>query len=449
VNVFLDSIGCRLNQSEIEHMAAQFVQAGHQLCDRPGKADTVVINTCSVTKAAAADSRSAARRHHRANPQAAIVLTGCWSTMAPKAAAALPGVTRLVPNASKDNLVPQLLDRPLGEFDLEPVSRRPVPGLRLRTRAFIKAQDGCDNHCTFCLTTLARGPARSQPPEVVVSKVQAAVEAGVQEAVLTGVELGAYGHDLGQPWNLASLIRLILRRSAIPRLRLSSLEPWHVPPDFFRLWEDPRLCRQLHLPLQSGSRKTLRRMARPMGPLQFARIVEHARRTIPGVAITTDLIAGFPGESEQEFTESLAFIRAMDFSAAHVFTYSARPGTAASRIRPHLPIAERHRRSLLIREATRHSAAAYRQRFLGSVLDVLWEGAGQLGPQGWKMRGISDNYIRIEALAERDLWNMLSSVKIEATTADGLSGRIARPEAPEWRQAGGEELEGGCQVDRR
>jgi threonylcarbamoyladenosine tRNA methylthiotransferase MtaB len=446
MKIFLDSIGCRLNQSEIEHMAAEFVQAGHQLCDSPLTADTVVINTCSVTAGAAADSRSAIRRHHRAHPGAAIVLTGCWSTMAPQAAAALPGVRCLIPNASKDRLVSQVLKRPVADFDREPVGRHPVPGLRLRTRAFIKAQDGCDNHCTFCLTTLARGPARSLPPQVVLSGVQAAAEAGVQEAVLSGVELGAYGMDLGDQWNLSCLIQLILRKSVIPRLRLSSLEPWHLSPDFFALWEDPRLCRQLHLPLQSGSGATLRRMGRPIRPLQYARLVEWARRAIPAVAITTDLIAGFPGETEQEFTESLAFIRAMDFSAAHVFTYSPRPGTAASRMPSQLPKAERRSRSRLLRQATRLSADAYRNRFVGSVLQVLWESAGQIGPQGWRMSGLADNYIRVEALAERDLWNTLSSVKIEAVAADGLNGRIIRVDSPEGARTGGSRMAAECQV---
>ena len=189
MRVFLDSLGCRLNQSEIESMGRKFRSAGHDLVATPGQSDLIVINTCCVTADAASTSRSRARRAHRENPGADIVLTGCWSTLESARASMLPGVKRLIPNPQKADLVPLVLGIDPAEFDLEPVERHPLPGLRMRTRAFIKAQDGCDHHCTYCLTTVARGSARSLPIGEVVRQVQAAVAGGAQEAVLSGVQL--------------------------------------------------------------------------------------------------------------------------------------------------------------------------------------------------------------------------------------------------------------------
>ena len=256
-------------------------------------------------------------------------MTGCWASLEPQAAAALPRVSNVVINQRKDNLVRDLLapDRPL--FDAEPLARTPLPGLRQRTRAFIKVQDGCDNRCTFCITTIARGRSRSRPIADVCRDIDAALAGGAREIVLTGVHLGAWGKDLGM--DLRRLVHAVLSRTDVPRLRLSSLEPWDLDREFFDLWEDPRLCPHLHLPLQSGCAATLRRMARRTTPRSFRLLLEAARDLIPEVAITTDVIAGFPGETEAEFEESLAFVREMEFAGGHAFTYSPRPGTAAAR----------------------------------------------------------------------------------------------------------------------
>jgi threonylcarbamoyladenosine tRNA methylthiotransferase MtaB len=212
------------------------------------------------------------------------------------------------------------LQFPPETFDLEPLARQPVPGGRLRTRAFIKVQDGCDNRCTFCITTLARGAGRSLPVEAILADINAALAGGAQEIVLTGVHLGSWGQDFETPQKIRDLIETILAEAPVIRLRLSSLEPWDLEADFFSLWQDQRLARHLHLPLQSGSAATLRRMARKTTPEDFARLVAAAREHIPEVAITTDVIAGFPGESEAEFAESLEFVRQMNFAGGHVFT---------------------------------------------------------------------------------------------------------------------------------
>ncbi len=314
MKVYLDSIGCRLNQAEIERFASQFRAAGFTLVPSAEEADLAVVNTCAVTGAAASDSRHKVRQAQRAGA-GEVVVTGCWATLQPRQAAALPGVTRVVPNRQKDYLVAQVLGLPPEDFDLEPVDRQPIPGARLRTRAFIKVQDGCDNRCTFCVTTLARGAGRSRSIPQVLAEVKAAVqihspgEAAAQEIVLTGVHLGSWGQDMSPPLRLRDLVGAILLESDVPRLRLSSLEPWDLDEEFFGLWQDPRLCRHLHLPLQSGCAATLERMQRKTTPASFASLVESARRSIAEVAITTDVITGFPGESEAEFAESLAFVR--------------------------------------------------------------------------------------------------------------------------------------------
>ncbi|HEX9013761.1 MAG TPA: MiaB/RimO family radical SAM methylthiotransferase [Anaerolineaceae bacterium] len=426
MKIYLDTIGCRLNQAEIEQYARQFRAAGHTLVATPEEAELAVVNTCAVTSAAAADSRMKIRQMNRAGV-GEVVVTGCWSTLKPAEAVALPGVSRVVPNAIKDRLVPDLLQLPPESFDLEPVEREPIPGARLRTRAFIKVQDGCNNRCTFCITTVARGPGRSRAADEVLADVRAALQEGeasesaAKEIVLTGVHLGSWGRDRSPDEGLADLVRAILEQTNAPRLRLSSLEPWDLSEEFFGLWENPRLCRHLHLPLQSGSAATLRRMARKTTPQSFAALVAAARRLIPGVAITTDIIAGFPGENEAEFEETLDFVRSMNFAGGHVFTYSPRQGTAAARMPGQVPPEVRKGRNAHLRQALSESAAEYQASFVGKVLPVLWESATGAGPEGWELSGLTDNYLRVNARTPRHLWNQITPVYL--TGMDGLEMR--------------------------
>lgn len=421
MNIYLDTVGCRLNQAEIEQYARQFRAAGHQLVARADQADLVVINTCTVTAAAASDSRQKVRQASRKGA-GQIVLTGCWSTLKPDEAAALPGVSHVISNLQKDQLVQEILDIQAETFDLEPIERQPIPGARTRTRAFIKAQDGCDNRCTFCITTLARGEGRSRPIQEILIDIQAAYPA--QEIVLTGVHLGSWGQDLAPRLSIRHLVEQVLEQTVATRLRLSSLEPWDLEARFFELWRDPRLCRQLHLPLQSGCERTLRRMARKTTPQTFAELVQAARQAIPGVAITTDIITGFPGEDEQEFEESLAFVQEMKFADGHVFTYSARSGTAAARMPGQVPQPTRKQRNTRMREALAESALIYQTSFLGQTLPVLWESATSLGPQGWEFSGLTGNYLRVFAHSQEQLWNRVTPVVLEQLNKHGFHGRI-------------------------
>jgi threonylcarbamoyladenosine tRNA methylthiotransferase MtaB len=423
MKVYLDTVGCRLNQSEIETYARQFRSAGHTLVATPGEADLVVINTCTVTAAAASDSRQKIRQFSRSGAKQ-IVATGCWATLDPMGALSLPGVSQVVLNAEKDNLVSELLHIPPQVFDLEPLERLPIPGGRSRTRAFIKVQDGCDNRCAFCITTIARGPGRSRPAKQVLSDIQAALRGGSLEIVLTGVHLGSWGHDFEPALHLSDLVKSILAECDLPRLRLSSLEPWDLSEDFFALWQDPRLCPHLHLPLQSGSTATLRRMARKTSPSAFTSLVEAARRSIPDVAVTTDIIAGFPGESEDEFAETLAFVEQLGFAGGHVFTYSARSGTVAARMPAQVPVPLRKERNARLRRVLAESARCYQQSFLGQTMPVLWEQAVPTGERAWEVNGLTGNYLRVTTQSSENLWNCITSVRLDESLENGLQGQL-------------------------
>ncbi|MCK4725971.1 MAG: tRNA (N(6)-L-threonylcarbamoyladenosine(37)-C(2))-methylthiotransferase MtaB [Anaerolineales bacterium] len=423
MKVYLDTIGCRLNQSEIEKFAREFRAMGHDLVDLPEKADLVVINTCTVTAAAASDSRQKIRQASRAGV-GEILVTGCWSTLNPREAIQLPSVARVIANNKKEKLVADYLQIDARDIDLEPVARLPIPGARQRTRAFIKVQDGCDNRCTYCITTVARGKGQSLPIDHVLADIQAALAGGAQEIVITGVHLGSWGRDLSPKLTLRHLVQTVLADTDTPRLRLSSIEPWDLDADFFSLWGDQRLCRHLHLPLQSGSSGTLQRMARSTTPESFARLVNDARRIIPDVAITTDVIVGFPGETEAEFAESLAFIRGMNFARGHVFTYSARPHTEAARMPRQISHSIQKARNAKVRSVLAEAAIEYQQKNLGKELSVLWERSQPIDDRCWKHDGLSDNYLRISANTSQNLWNRITPVHLQRIDSQTIIGQV-------------------------
>lgn len=423
MKVFLDTIGCRLNQSEIEIMANQFRFAGHQVVSRSSEADLVVINTCSVTSAAASDSRQKVRQAAR-NSDAQIIVTGCWATLEPEAAKQLPGVENVISNNQKEDLVSQVLDISPQVFDVEPLARESLPGDRRRTRAFIKVQDGCDNFCTFCITRVARGKGVSRKIDRVLDDIKMATDGGVQEVVISGVHLGSWGKDFDQKMHLRDLIEGILAKTNLARLRLSSLEPWDLEGNFFSLWEDQRLCPHLHLPLQSGSKRILRQMARNTTPEKYLKIVSDARSVVPEIAITTDMIVGFPGESEEEFNETVDFVRQVDFSGGHIFTFSTRPGTAAAKYPNQIKGSIRKRRSAVLRAVFSDMAHQYAKKFIGRIVEPLWEHGEQLPDGKWKMNGLTGNYLRVCAITSQNRWNQIESIHLTGFDSETLFGEI-------------------------
>lgn len=427
MKVYLDAIGCRLNQSEVETIARQLLAAGHEIVTYPEKADKVIINTCTVTREAARDSRSRTRRCHRKNPSAEVILTGCYATIAPEELAQVEGAGRIVANKDKDRII-QLVDPNIPVnilvYDREPVLRDFLTLNMGNTRAFVKVQDGCDNRCTFCITTIARGKGWSRGIGEVVTEIQGLATAGYKEAVLTGVHLGSYGMDLEGTDRLIDLVEAVLVDTDIPRLRLSSLEPWDIPGNFFELWSDPRLLPHLHVPLQSGSDKILKRMARRTNRSSFRDIVDSARYNIPNLNLSTDLIAGFPGENERDFEDTLEFTSEIGFSRLHVFTYSRRPGTAAEKMDGQLPKPIKKKRARKLIELGKQLSLAFHQRNDGRMLSVLWERVETSDLKGDCWIGYSENYIRIRARSAVDLSNQITPTVVSEPSPEGMMGVI-------------------------
>ncbi len=417
-------IGCRLNQSELERIGADLRRQGHILVGQMAEADFAIINTCAVTAKAASDSRQLARRAQREGVQN-VILTGCWATLEPEVAINLPGVSQVIPNRSKDHLAHVLSEIPQENFDLEPFTREPLPGVRHRMRAFIKVQDGCNKRCSFCITTIARGPSRSRSLKAILSDIQAAVKGGANEVILTGVHLGAWGRDLDQALTLSDLLQSILYHSDIHRLRLSSLEPWGITEDFLALYQEPRLCRHLHLPLQSGCAATLKRMARGTTPARFKALVNRIRQRYPTMAISTDIIVGFPGETGPEFNESLAFVREMNFADGHVFSFSARPGTEAARLPHPIPANLTKERNQEVRDVLTLSNTLYKSNFIGETVPVLWESLSGHHPTGWTLMGRTSENIRVLAEGHPSWLNLIQPVELEGYSTNGtLRGRV-------------------------
>lgn len=411
LKVYLESLGCRLNAAEIEQLGCQLLGGGFTPAECLEEADVLVLNTCAVTAEAARKSRQRLRLLHRRNPQAAIAVLGCWVTAEPEAAGAQSGVSWILPNAEKARAGERILGAPAASAPW-------VPGLWHHTRAFLPVQDGCDATCTYCYTRVLRGPARSVALAAALAQAQAMAAQGAQEIVLTGVSLGAYGHDLPGHVRLADLVAALLDQTAVPRLRLSSVEPWDVDAQLLQLWENPRLCQQLHLPLQSGCDATLHRMGRRHTAAEFAAVVAQARAICPNLAVTTDIITGFPGETETEFATSLAFVTELGFARLHVFPYSERRGTAATRLPEAVSPLLRATRAARMRTLGDSLAAAYRAHFAGDILPVLWERRDRAG----RWRGLTGNYLEVVVESAADLHNTITAVRLLPGTGELFTG---------------------------
>ena len=434
MNVFLTQLGCRLNEAEVESWARSFRAAGHAVVSSPASAQVMVVNTCAVTAEAARKSRKLVGGLHRKNPSAPLVVTGCYAALEPAAAAALMGVDLVVPNHDKDRLVERVTSEVAA--GTMPVLASEPDGAHAfreaRTRAFVKVQDGCRNKCSFCVVTVARGEERSRTVEEVVAEIQALEAAGVREVVLCGVHLGGYGSDLGL--DLATLVERVLRGTEVPRVRLSSLEPWDLPEGFGELWRDGRLLPHLHLPLQSGSDPVLRRMARRCMTGAYARLVDRLRADVPDLHLTTDLIVGFPGETEADARTTLGFAEQIGFAHVHIFPFSPRAGTRAAALDGRVaPEVVRERSRELHRLAARMKAA-HLERALGQKRSVLWETGDDAGGGQIRWSGYTDTYLKVEATTvagEPSLEN-----RIEDVVLTGLAGAppdrlaVTRPAAP-------------------
>ncbi len=438
MRIRVDSIGCRLNISEVEQMGRSFVGLGHRLVGPGETADLYVFNTCAVTHVAARKSRQVIRQMRRANEAAKVVVTGCYAELSPQDVEKL-GVDMVVGNDQKDQL-PDLLKDAGWLQDSDPIpaidsasfisqkSLTEDDSATNHTRAFIKIQDGCDNRCTFCIVTIARGSGRSRPVSDIINEINRLVEEGYAEAVLSGVHLGSYGHDLGDPVGLNNLVKTILAETDIPRLRLSSLEPWDLGPDFFELWQNPRLLPHLHLPLQSGCDATLRRMARHTSQEDFSQLVAAAHQAIPDLSITTDIIVGFPGETADEFAQSIAFVEEMAFSKLHIFRYSRRDGTVAAKMKGQISSQDTQARSQQMHKLNANLEREFRKKFLGRTMPVLWESKESFG-FGLQWSGLTGNYLRVitQTGPDVDLNNKIIATDMLELAPAALAGQLPPP----------------------
>jgi len=437
VRVFLTTLGCRLNEAEIGELARAFRAAGHAVVEAAQEAQLLVVNTCAVTGEASRKSRKLIAGLHRSNPDAALAVTGCYAHLEGERAAALSGVDLVLDNRDKDRLV-EIVTARLDETSLpEPLAERDAGGgtaegaAKRRTRAFVKVQDGCRNHCSYCVVTLARGEERSRSVAEVVREVSALCEAGYREVVLTGVHLGGYGRDLDS--NLSKLVTALLAETPVPRLRLSSLEPWDLPPRFWELWQNPRLMPHVHLPLQSGCDSVLARMSRRCTTASFRALVADARAAIPDLTVTTDVIVGFPGETDAEFEATLAFVRDLGFAHVHVFAYSPRTGTRAAMLPNRVSAQITRARSRTLHEVSARMRAAHARAFLGQTRPVLWESrAPNAAEAETRWLGYTDNYLRVVSVPRADgsLSNQITPARLERVAAEPPALLEASPVHP-------------------
>jgi threonylcarbamoyladenosine tRNA methylthiotransferase MtaB len=392
--IALDTVGCKLNQAESQLLARQFAQAGYRLVAPDDGADVYVLNTCTVTHVADGKCRRLLKYARRRNPDALVVAIGCYAQRDRQELSNIKGVDLVLDNSQKMELLPRL----------EQSGHLVRPGAAstqadFRTRAFIKVQDGCNNFCSYCIVPLVRGREKSLPLDWIIAEVKDRVADGYKEVVLTGTEIGAY-NDSGV--GLKGLLQRILEETGVARLRLSSLQPQEITPGLVGLWRDQRLCRHFHLSLQSGSDSALGRMERRYTTAEYQRAVDLIRGVVPGVAITTDVIVGFPGETEAEFKQSYSFAKQMQFARIHVFSYSPRPGTKAALMPQQVEDKIKRERSQRMLALGRECLRNFRQGFLGKTLMVLWE-----KKTGGLWSGLTDNYIRVYTKSDRDLTNQL------------------------------------------
>ena len=418
--VAIETHGCKLNQADTSVLADEFARAGYRLVDADHPSDVFVLNSCTVTHVADRKARHAIRAARRRSPGGTIVAAGCYAERDPRSLAALEAVDLVVGNRDKSSLVRQVAEwrgEPpvpcaVGE-EFEAVSPR-----MLRTRASVKIQEGCDQVCAYCIVPRVRGRERSIPPARLVDDINRFASRGYREVVLTGTQLGSYGFDLPGT-DLAGLLVLILEETDMERLRVSSLQPQEVTPALLELWSDPRLCPHFHLPLQSGSDAVLGRMRRRYTAADYEDSVRRIRRAVPGAAVTADVIAGFPGETDDDFDQSYSLLERLELAALHVFPYSARPGTSAAHFGPQvLPEVKRDRVRRLIDLSECH-ARNFRASLVGEVRSVLWEEGRESG-DGTEWTGLTNNYVRARTESRVDLANRITPARVTGQSGDAL-----------------------------
>ena len=426
--VALATLGCKVNQCESAYLEEILSKSNYHIRPFTEKADLYCINTCAVTGRAAMQSRQLIRRAARQNGAAKIAVLGCYSQVAAKEIATIPGVTHIIGTSEKLALL-DYISR--GDKDGTPFihlknlrnAPDPIPlvfsAFSKRTRAFLKVQDGCDAFCSYCIVPYARGRSRSIPLPSILEQVERFLDYGYQEIVLTGIHLGQWGNDTKPQLKLTELLRSVLGHCPPPRLRLSSLEPGEILPDLLTLIaSEPRLCPHLHIPLQSGDATLLERMNRHYHPHFYREIVLQAIQQIPHLAVGVDVMAGFPGETEKRFQNTYRLIKSLPIAYLHIFPFSPRPGTPAATMGERISPAVIRQRCQLLRELDKKKRLSFLNRFLGKVRPVLVENR-QDKATGLPC-GFSDNYLPVLVQTDAAMENRIIMAKLDRIEAAKL-----------------------------
>jgi len=416
------TLGCKVNFYDTEAIWQMFKQAGYRQVDFDGEpADVYVINTCTVTNTGDKKSRQIIRRAIRRNPDAVVAVTGCYAQTSPAEVMAIPGVDIVIGNQDRSKLLEYVEEvrrtrQPVNAvrniMKTREFEEMDVPEFTDRTRAFLKIQEGCNNFCTFCIIPWARGLSRSRDPQSVIAQARKLAAAGYREIVLTGIHTGGYGEDL-EGYDLADLLADLDKVEGLERIRISSIEASQISSKMIDVLNRSRkMCRHLHIPLQAGDDSVLKRMRRKYTTEEYARKIEELHEAMPGVAITTDVIAGFPGETDEMFEIGLAFIERMRFARIHVFPYSKRTGTPAARMEDQVDEETKHERVRRLIALSERLQLDYARKFVGEVLEVIPEREAPGADGGCLLTGYSDNYLQITFRGEPSLIGTLVPVRL-------------------------------------
>ena len=429
--VAFHTLGCKVNQYDTQSMLERFVDRGYDIVDFDQKADVYVINTCTVTGLGDRKSRQMIRRAHRNNPDAVIAVVGCYAQRASEEVLSIPGVNLVLGTKDRDKIVDLVEQVRATGSSINAVSdimmvrefeEMPITSYEKKTRAVLKIQEGCNQFCAYCIIPYARGLVRSRNPQSVLSEVRRLTEAGFKEFVLTGIHVTSYGKDL-KNIDLLSLIESVHSVEGVKRIRLGSLEPTFISWEFVNKAKDlPKLCQHYHLSLQSGSDSTLRRMNRKYTTEQYRDAVDMLRSFMPYVAITTDIMVGFPGETDEEFNETVNFVKDIEFSRIHVFQYSPRKGTRAASFPNQIPADIKEQRSHVLIKLGEQLERAYLESFIGRKEEVLFEEESKDNKD--LCMGYTEHYIRVAAEANPKILNEIKPVLLCRVEGNQILGTI-------------------------
>lgn len=428
------TLGCKVNYYDTEAIWQIFKSDGYERSEFSAPADVYVINTCTVTHEGDRKSRQMIRRAIRINPEAIVVVTGCYAQIAPGEVLGIDGVDLVVGNQYRDKMLewiakvrqerqPYNAVAPiLGQKDFEDLD---VPAFAERTRATLKIEDGCNHFCTFCIIPYARGLVRSRKPESVLRQARRLADAGYHEIVLTGIHTGGYGEDLAG-YTLADLLRDLEKIENLRRIRISSIEASEISDDLIAVFADSKkLCRHLHIPLQAGSDEVLKRMNRHYTLAEYGAKLAKVRTALPELAMTSDVIVGFPGETEEHFKTTYEFIKAQQFAELHVFPYSPRRGTPAAKWTDTVPEDVKHKRVTELLQLSTELQMAYHRKFLGATLEVIPEEVEERDGRTWLV-GHADNYMKLTFPADPAWLGDICAVRVERARSEVSEGRFLK-----------------------